>query len=180
MNNRNIIIGAVVAVLVGFALGWVLHTQGNLVSAISTSGVNNNLPTQSSTVFSPTTSNGTSTSILNSGGSDRAITSVVAYCSNIGTSQNFLVGNTAPTLVSNGWTLLVATTSVANQGLQANANYIANTFVATTTSTYFTATSTEGVIAYANRIWPTGSYLTFNSNATNTATCTYGANWLPL
>lgn len=182
MNNRNIIVGAIVAVLVGFALGYVVFHQNQLAGAVSSSGAYLNAPGLSATIFAPTTANGTSTSILNSGASDRAITGITAYCSGAGAAQNFLVGNTSPTIISNGWTLLVATTSVASQGLQGSTNYIMNSFIGTTSplGNYMLSSTTEGVIQYVNRIWPINTYLTFNLNATNTAVCTYGASWVPL
>lgn len=98
-------------------------------------------------------------------------------CTGLGTSQAY---NSGTGLTSNGWTLLGATTSVSSTGLQGNTNYILNTFIATTTVNYYVGSTTEGVIAYTSRIWPANTYLTFNFNATNTAQCSIGVEFVPL
>lgn len=176
MNNKSLLVSVIVVLLV--AVGGYFYPKAHILAgAVSPSGSYYNDQNASSIVFTPST--GTSTSILNNGGSDRAIIATRAYCSSIGTSQTFTTG---VGLTSNGWTLLAATTSVANQGLQGNTNYILNGFIGTTSplGTYYLASTTEGVIQYVARIWPVNTYLTFNSNATNTATCSYDADWISL
>jgi hypothetical protein len=181
MKTRNIIIGAVVCVLVGLTIGYVFFSSSQpVVKGVSTAGTYMTVINWSSITFTPNgggasslqTSTGTSTSILNSGATDRAIIGTYAECTQV---------QAASTLVAN-LILQVATTSTANNGLQGNTNYAAVLNIGTSTTGYgYGATTTEGALSYQSRIWPVNTYLTFlMSNATTTGNCTVGSEWFPL
>lgn len=121
--------------------------------------------------FIPATGTATTTSILNSDSTDRYVTNDYIFCTGVGTSKTAYTGTGLASL-----TFTAATTSTANPTSLTNTNYILNSSVATSSTVTFVATSTEGVIAGWSRIWPTGTYLTFSSNATNTAICTVGVH----
>jgi hypothetical protein len=172
MSNKTISLSLIVVALI--AIGAYFYPQAkSLVGGVSSSGSYTNVATWALVNFVPSAANGTSTSILNSGASDRAITSSYAFCTNNTTS----IGPTSPGIAS--LTLQAATTSVASQGLQGSANYIVNVNISTTTTSSYVSTSTEGVITGSARIWPVNTYLTFNFNATTTAACTIGVQYLP-
>jgi hypothetical protein len=171
---KSITIGLIVVLLVAIG-AYFYPTQNVRVGAVSSSGAYANTVSWSSTVFAPLT--GTSTSILNVGGSDRAILGTYVTCTGLGTSQTYTTGTGLASL-----TLQSATTSVSATGLQGNANYATNVTIATTSpsTNFYIATTTEGVLQYTSRIWPVNTYLTFNTNATSTATCSFGVEWEPL
>jgi hypothetical protein len=176
MKNNTIYVSLIVIALV--ALGAYFYPQsGSLVGAVSPNGAYNYTTSWSSINLLPTTANGTSTSILNTGASDRAVMGTYVMCTSVGTSYTF---GTGVPLLSLGWTLTAATTSTANSGLGANTDYILNTSIATTTSVVYNASTTDGILGDLSRLWPVNTYLTFNFNATNTAACALGVEWLPL
>lgn len=119
--------------------------------------------------------NGTSTSILNSDVFDRYITSVVVACNTVGTSKTAYSGGGLA-----NWTITVATTSTAAPAtLPSGYNPVLGGVLNVSTSTPNTlvASSTAGVSS-TTLLWAANSYLTFQSNATNTAACTFGANYV--
>ena len=140
--------------------------------AVSSSGAYNSMTSWSSITLTPSSNAATTTSILNSGASDRAILGSYTMC-----TSEVAVG--LP-LTSGAWAMTAATTSTSSLGLQGNTNYIANITIATTTGTTFVASTTEGVIANWSRIWPVNTYLTFALNASSTASCSFGVEWMPL
>lgn len=122
--------------------------------------------------MSPATAGATSTSILNTDTSARWFANYgMAACTGVGSSQTFNTGAGLAAL-----TLQVATTSVANLGLQGSTNYVMNLTVSTSTSFSNSATSTQTTPAYS--YWAPGTYLTFTFNATNTAACTVEVDYL--
>ena len=172
-NMKNYIIAGIVGVILGFVLATVLSTGSDKTGAVSPNGTYNNTTGYAQITFTPSTS--TSTSILNSGASDRAVIAEYGFCSSIGTSYTYSSGAGLAT-----WTLQSATTSSANAGFLGNTNYLFNTTVATGTATglyYASSTGASSVVAY---IWPVGTYLTFGFNATNTASCSLGVSYNPL
>lgn len=173
MNNKYIVIGIGLALILG-GLGIFLPRVDLISGLAGTSspvGTTNTTAKFYSIEMAPSTSAASSSSILNTDGTDRVIESTVADCNTVGTSQTYLTG---AGLTSTGWNLKAATTSTAAQ--TGSTNYASNITIATTTPDVFSATSTEGVITGTARIWPTGSYLTFTFNATNTAACVVGAH----
>lgn len=172
-NTIYTVVGVVVLVL-AIAGGYMFPRVTTIIraGAVSTSGTYNNTTFNSQIIFNPLTS--TSTSILNTGASDRAIENTVVYCTAIGNPLTYLTG---AGLAS--WTLLEATTTTSGNGLQGNTNYIANMTIATTSNSYI-ATTTEGVLYAYSRYWPVNTYMTFNFNATTTGSCSIEVGWLPL
>ena len=178
---KNTIITGAIALIVGLVIGYVLSSTSVHLGAVSTSGTYNNDVGISQITFTPSTS--TSTSILNSGASDRAVIGSYGMCTSIGTSTTLTTG----TGLAN-WTLQSATTSGSSLGVQGSTNFIFNTTIATTSNTaaanatgngiyYASSTAARNIGSY---IWPVNTYLTFDFNATNTASCSLGVTWLPL
>lgn len=128
---------------------------------------------QGSISFIPSSTTATSTSILNSDSTDRFLTIEQSACQGVGTSF---------TSVS-ALTLKAATTSTASPGVVTNTN-LAESITIATSSTYFvSATSTnssigQSAIGLGSLVWPAGSYLTFWVNATNSAVCTVGFQYV--
>lgn len=123
-----------------------------------------------------TGANGTSTSILNPDATDRYISSIKAGCEVVGASRTAYSGTGLASL-----TLSVATSSTSGPSSNAgNSNVVGGgtVVIGTSTAQYAVSTSTIGTGSpniYA--VWASGSYLTFTTNATNTATCTFGADY---
>lgn len=121
--------------------------------------------------------NGTSTSILNTDSSDRYITSLVAACSGVGTSRVAYTGGGLAALL-----ITAATTSTAApSSLPSGYNTILGAAITMPTSTPASgvASSTMGTgMSTTTLIWAANSYLTFQTNATNTAACTFGAHYV--
>lgn len=122
--------------------------------------------------------NATSSSILNGDANDRFITSVDYGCEGVGQSNSISGGGLA------SLSFKVATTSTASPIALSNTN-ILNTsafFIGTSTTIFLVASSTAGIgntnSASSTLIWPTGTYLTFYTNATNTAVCTFGVKYI--
>lgn len=170
------------AVVGAVVIAWVIYgayqyPQASLQSAGSPSGSsfsNAKFAGETASLASPG-ANGTSTSILNSDSSDRYITSLIAACNTVGTSKTAYSG----TGLAN-WTVTVATTSTADPAaLPAGYNTITGNplVIGTSTVVSLVASSTAGV-ATTSQLWAANSYLTFQSNATNTAACTFGATYV--
>lgn len=114
--------------------------------------------------------NATSSSVKNNTGNDLYLTGMQVGCEGIGTSgaANGKTGGLASLQVT------MSTTSTAAPGTGGTA--IQTITISTSTPTFVAATSTAstGYSSYLY-VWPAGSYLTFTTNATNTAACTFGA-----
>jgi hypothetical protein len=94
-------------------------------------------------------------------------------CTGLGTSQTAYTGAGLANL-----SFTAGTTTTSAPAALSNSNYSFNSNISTTSSVTYVASSTEGVISGYSRIWPTGTYWTVSSNATNTATCTIGVSVL--
>lgn len=117
--------------------------------------------------------NATSSSILNTTGNDLYITSVKSGCENVGTSKAAYSGTGGIAAL----TFSVATTSTAAPIAQGANTLNGGTFTIATSSVYFTSASSTAVQSGSfTAIWAAGSYLTFFTNATNTAVCTFGVD----
>lgn len=167
------------AVIVGLVVGFWLHAPSTIVRELGATnspvGTTNDTARRASVVFIPSTGSATSTSILNSGSVDRIVTDVTYDCNTVGTSQTAYSGAGLNSLV-----FQAATTSSSAPNSLGNTNFILNTQVSTSTSDLYVASTTPGLVStVTNRVWPTGSYLTFTSNATNTAVCVLTAGYLP-
>lgn len=118
----------------------------------------------------------TSTSILNGDANDRIVEGAQYWCSGVGTSKTAFTGAGLDAL-----SFSAATTSASAPAIITNTNFVLNTTVATSTATLFVASTSPGLTATAaQRIWASGSYLTFWSNATNTAACNIGVQYLAI
>lgn len=178
MNQNKILYGVIVVVAMviaflfgqGFGGGDTTYVQG--ISAASTTNSSAKMYTLT---VAPSTAAATTSSLLNTDGTDRGIIGAVAFCTSVGTSQTF---STGAGLTS--WTLQAATGTTPGLGLQGNTNYAVNFTLGTTTSNSFTGTTTQTFYSYVQGIWPTGTYLHWLFNATNTAACTVGVSTISL
>ncbi len=120
--------------------------------------------------------NATSSTILNSSPNDYYITTIKGACQNIGTSFSAYAG---AGITSGGLNFRVATSATAAPNAAPTAGIVSGLIVPiSTTTTYFSfASSTTGVNATSTIIWTAGSYLTFTTNATNTALCSFGVDY---
>lgn len=170
MTNKNIIIGAIVALLVGFAIGWVSNTSQS-VGGIQPVGTTFSTAKVASVIMVPATDSASSTSILNTDATDRIFVSSFAACNTVGTSLSYLVG---AGIVD--WRVRMATTSAGTQ--TGSVNYVSNMAVSTSTPWAYSASSTAPFPNASAYVWPTNTYLTITFNATNTASCLAGVNYL--
>lgn len=118
---------------------------------------------------------GTTTSVLNSDAGDRYVTGVRYACNVLGTSKTAYTGADLANL-----TLSIGTSSTAGaNSIGATAKVLTNGLIPTTTPQFSTASSTAqlGVGGTAS-IWHTGEYMNFQTNATNTAVCTFGVDYI--
>lgn len=125
--------------------------------------------------------NATSSSVYNGDSSDRYITAIRLGCNGVGTSKTAYTGTGLSAL-----TVSVATSSTAAPATNGNTNLVGGLAVTigTSTANFVEASSTSastvpnvGSNSVAN-IWAAGSYLTFTTNATNTAACTFGVDYI--
>lgn len=169
------IAGIIVVLAIIGAYVYPKSTTTTVVRGVSGTAVTNSSARIATITMAPLLDAGTSTTILNTDGTDRAITSSVAYCTSVGTSRTYLTGATGlSNLIVN-----MSTSSSASGNAGSNTNYASSLTIATTSVTAYTASSTEGATIYG-RIWPTGTYLALTFNATNTAACTVGVYYLSL
>lgn len=118
--------------------------------------------------------NATSSSILNPTGQDVYVSVIRAGCEGVGTSKTAYSGTGLASL-----TFSVATTSTAAPIAQGAGTMNGGVFtIGTSTGNYIIASSTTGgASASYTLIWNAGSYLTFFTNATNSAVCTFAADY---
>ncbi len=165
MNKIIYTIAGLIVLVAVFFVGQSASNNAS-VQGVSSVGATNSTAKLASITIAPLTIAATSTSILNADATDRAVTSAFAFCTGV-TNQPAV----------NTWTLQAATSSTLVV-TPPTSNYAMNLTVATTT-TVVLASST----AISNdifRIWPSGTYMIFASNATNTAACTIGLHYLSL
>lgn len=115
--------------------------------------------------------NATSSSILNNTGNDLYVTGMDAGCEGVGTSKVAYTGGGLAALI-----VTAATTSVATPNATGNANSAGSVTIATSTSVFAEASTTPIATGSnsINYVWAAGTYMTFTTNATNTAVCTFG------
>lgn len=151
----------------------IVHDQS--VTYGSTTGTTFNTAKVAAVVFTPATGSATSTSILNTDASDRKIQSFFYDCSGVGTS---LTAYTGAGLTSGGLIFSYATTSTANPNTPQTTNAINLTVATSTPDSYNIIGAATTTPTALQRVWATGSYATFSSNATNTASCVVGVNYI--
>lgn len=175
MNNKfTLSIVAVLGLLVGLVAGHSLWPQniataspaGSTFSNAKFAGITINLANQSA--------NGTTSSIVNTDANDRYVTSFKIGCENVGTSGGNNAGAGYAALQFNIGTTSasapVAFSSFAAIALNVKVS-TSTTNVLVSSSTLLTATSSLATV------WPSGTPMTFYSNATNTAVCTVGVEY---
>lgn len=172
MSKTILSIIVVVCLGVGALLGHSFWPSYQLGASSAVDTVQNTAKI-ASIVMAPTTASATSSSIYNGDSTDRIIESSFVSCNTVGTSRTAYTG---AGLAS--WLYRAATTSTAAPAVLSNTNYAMNITVSTSTADAYTASSTEPVLGAAGRVWASGSYLTFQPNATNTATCVVGVHYL--
>lgn len=176
--SKSLLAFAVVGALAGIVAFFNVSPFRTVVEQLAGSSVGSSFTTAkiASVNITPLTAGATSTSILNTDASARwAYGYTIADCT--GLSSSYTYPNTNATALAN-LLLQVATTSIANLGLQGNTNYFANLVVSTSTyAGQFSNSSTTTAPVMAG-YWPSGTYLTFTFNATNTAACTVAAYYL--
>lgn len=174
----------IVLVVVGIiALAGLYYPIANNVAGTSTTG-----STFSTAKFAAIAvnlaspgANGTTSSVLNTDANDRYVSSIKVGCEGVGTSLTAYTGAGLASL-----TLFAATSSTATPANNAfNTNKLGggNLTIGTSTTTFVEGSSTTqaggtaGNNAAAYSVWPSGTYMVFTTNATNTALCTFGVDY---
>lgn len=173
-KSTKILIGlvAVVAIIGGYYFPKLDFTAGS-----SPAGSSFNTANIAAVVvdLSAPGANATSTSLLNSDANDRFITGFRVGCNGVGTSRTAYTGAGLSAL-----TLTIGTsTTAAPASFVGFANVATNFTLGTSTPVLVVASSTTqtATSSLAAR-WSAGSYVTFTTNATNTAVCTFGVDYL--
>lgn len=175
-------IGAVLILIVGIGIGHYFFGTTTVVTnsfGNSPAGSNFGDPKQAAVAINLAApgANGTSTSMLNSDGNDRMITSEIFTCEKVGTSQTAYTGTGLASL-----TITMATSSTAAPAINGNTNTLPVVTVATGTPQFTISSSTAATPGngLVGNIWAAGSFLTITANATNTALCTGGVTYVGL
>lgn len=172
------IIALVLAVVIGGAIYGAYQYpkyQATVSSTAGTTFLTAKFAGVSVSLANPGTT-GTTSSILNTDAGTRYVTGVRAACDSVGTSYTAYTGTGLASL-----TLSIGTSSTASANtIGATAKVLTNGIIATSTYTNSFATSTSqlGSTAQSATLWHTGEYMNFQSNATNTAACTFGVDYV--
>lgn len=168
------VVGLVVVVIAAVFVGISVRPE-SVGGAPSPVGTTFNTAKIAATEWSIFSASATTTSLYNGDATDRYISSEFSFCTGLGTSQTAYTGTGLAAL-----TFTAATTSTSAPAVLSavNTNYIFNSTIATSTAVGFVASTTEGVLSGYSRVWPSASYLTFSTNATNTAQCLVGVHYL--
>lgn len=124
---------------------------------------------------------GTTTSVYNGTGNDEYITGFAYACTGLGTSYTAYTGAALASLTvkaATTTTSLSASTPTSNTAANANLSITTTNIATTSSATAVVSSSTIADITPSFMIVPAGSYLTFITNATNTAACTFSATVL--
>lgn len=150
--------------------------RNQLAGTVSTAGSSFNTARYAGVSIdaSVTGSTGTSSSITNLDATDRYITGVRGACQNVGTSKSAMGAGIA------SWQISIGTTSSANPISFSSAVAVAvGSIIPTSTASTVFSTSTQQIATSTNAtLWATGVPLTFFLNATNTAQCTFGVDYI--
>ncbi len=181
--NNSLVSTIVVSVVAGLLAGAVVHfwapapkqTVTQQFVAGSAVGTTFNTAKVAAVNMSLATAAATTSSVYNGDSSDRIILDLFASCSGVGASKTAYTGAGLLAL-----TISAATTSTSAPANVTNSNLVfgaSGTTIATSTPDAYSANTTFTAGAFLRR-WASGSYLSFFSNATNTAACTVGAHYL--
>ena len=177
---KDIIKSVVVALVAGIVSGCiVLHfvPKSQTVQNFGSSTVGTTFTVQKQLSVIMSLANGTTTSVVNSNAYDEYLTSFNYACTGVGTSQTAYSGAGLANLTVKAATTttnLSASTPTSNTAANANLS-LTTSNISTSTATTVVASSSIQDITTSFMIVPAGSYLTFITNATNTATCTFAA-----
>lgn len=176
---KNLIITVVLAILVVAGVGmWYIHEHEPSSFGASPQGSSyigaGTIWAQITNLSAPG-ANATSTSILNTSGNDLYIMSEHAACEGVGTSRTAYTGTGLASL-----TVTVATSSTAAPASNGNTNTLPVMTIATSSVNFVISSSTASTPGngLVSNIWAANSYITFTTNATNTAACTFGVGVL--
>lgn len=176
MNNTLKIVLAVVVLGVITYLGVSYPKQVNSIVTLGAVGATFNDAKIAAVSMSPSTSAATSTFLTNNDAGGRWVSKVFANCTTVGgTSLSYLTGLGIANL-----NVQFATTSSATQ--IAPANLLGNLTVSTSTAWDMSASTTvasASQITNDNYYWAAGSNLQLTFNATNTAACVVGVDYMP-
>ena len=174
--TKTIILGVLAVIVTGGIVGGYYFPKNNPVFGSSPAGstFSTQKVAQVAVNLASPGSNGTSTSILNTDANDRFITGEEVGCETVGTSKTAYTGTGLASL-----TLTIATTSTAAPATISNTNTLPVVTIATATPNFVISSSTAGTpgTSIVSNIWASGSYLSFATNATNTALCTIGVRY---
>ncbi len=178
MTKQTLVsLGVAVAILLGVAGLFFPKSVSQTVTQLVGSPTGSTFNTAKVAAINMTlaTAAATSTSVYNGDSSDRVILDLFASCSGVGTSLTAYTGAGLASL-----TISAATTSTSAPANVTNASLVfgaSGTTIATSTPDAYSANTTFTAGPFLRR-WAAGSYLTFFTNATNTAACNVGAHYL--
>lgn len=179
MNNKKIISVVLAVIVVAAIVGGYYFPKFNSagIAGSSATGSTFNTAKTAAIVMNLATAgaNATSSSILNSDSNDRFVTGVRVGCNGVGTSKTAYTGTGLAAL-----TLTVGTsTTAAPATFVGFANVMSAFTLGTSTPVLVVASSTlQTATSSLAAFWPANSYMTFTVNATNTAVCTMGVDYL--
>lgn len=176
MNKiTTILLLGVIALVGGLYFRNSIVNYSTNVQGVSSPGATNSSAKEYTVTMAPATLSATSTSLLNTDGTDREIISSVTACTSVGNSFTSVTGAGLA-----NWIVQMSTSTSNGGGLQGNNNFASNITISTSSPWVFVASSTETFPTYVARVWPTNTYLNILFNATNTAACTVGVRTLSL
>lgn len=171
------IIALVCAVVIGVAIYGAYQFPQVQVLAGSPTGSTFSTAKFAGTVIDTTTTgnNATSTSILNSDAGTRYVTGFRIGCSGVGTSRTAYTGAGLA-----NWQISIGTTSAAAPAsFTSFAAVVLNFTLGTSTTGLLVASSTlQTATSSLAGLWPSNTNMTFFLNATNTAACTVGVDYV--
>ena len=165
-----LVICAVVAIgLVGYGIAQLSGPQEVENTQFSSTGSTFNTAKISEVIAAFTTS--TSTAVYNSDTNDRVITDSFVYCTGLGTSKLPYTGGAGIAEL-----VLYGATSTSATASSTNTNFAVLQTVATSSASFYVASTTA--TSLVSRVWASGSYFQFYTNATNTASCAVGVKYI--
>lgn len=167
------VIAVIAAVVITLAIYGAYQYPHQLVATGSPSGSTFGTMKFAGIVWLPNTG-ATTTSILNSDASDRLITKFDGTCTGVTSSFTAITGAGLASL-----TLKAATTSTNAPAIVTNGNFVLNATISTSTAVFALSSTTMLLAGDATTtVWKTGSYLSLWTNATSSATCTVGVEYI--
>lgn len=177
-NTTKIVLGVIAAVIVVggyFYPGSTSTTVQQLVGGTGTAGSTFGTAKYAGVIMTPSApgTNATTSSILNSDATDRYVLSTEIGCETLGTSLTAYTGAALASL-----TVTAATSSATTPAVKPSIRVGVITISTSTPPFTFASSSQLTATSSFGAVWSTGSYMTFDWNATNTATCTVGVRYI--